>query len=70
MFKKPGNVVNSNPNDFESSWIYSRQIFWNIVVKRLPFSPSLASDIALKNKMYNTIKLETEDERVNQSTQD
>ena len=68
MFKKPGNVVNSNPNDFESSWIYSRQIF--IVVKRLPFSPSLASDIALKNKMYNTIKLETEDQRVNQSTQD
>ena len=26
--------------------------------------------LALKNKRYNTIKLETQDQRVNQSTQD
>ena len=42
LFKKSGNVLDSNPNDFENP-PKSRRIF--IVVKSLTFSPSVASEI-------------------------
>ena len=43
LFKKSGNVVGSNPNDFENSPKYNPGEFsswWN-----LTFSPSVASEI-------------------------
>ena len=68
MFKKPGNVVNSNPNDFQNLPEYMPEEVssrWNFWLSHLV----LLVKLALKNKMYNTIKLETQDQKVHQSTQ-
>ena len=68
MFKKPGNVVNFNPNDFENlpedipDEFSSR---WNVRLSHLV----LLVKLAIKNKMYNAIKLETQDQKVHQYTQ-
>ena len=60
-FKK--NVVNSNPNDFENPPEYDLDEFssWrNVWLSHLV----LPMKLALKNKMYNTIEMETQDHRV------
>ena len=65
--KNLGNVVNSNPNDFENPPEYITDEFssWNVWLSHLV----LLVKLAFKNKMYNKIKLETQDQRVLQSTQ-
>ena len=68
MFRKPGNVVNSNPNDFENSFECIPDKFsscWDVLISLL----ALLLKLAFKNKMHNTIKLETQDQRFHQSTQ-
>ena len=68
MFKKPGNVVNSNPNDFGNPPEYVPDEFssrWNVWL----FHQVLLVKLALKSKTYNTIKLETQDQKVHQFTQ-
>ena len=65
MFKKHGNVVNSNPNDFENLPEYIPDKFsawWNVWLSHLV----LLVILALKNKMHNIIKLETQDQRAHQ----
>ena len=59
MFKKSRNLTDSkyNPSEF-SSW-------WNVWLSHVV----LLVKLTLKNKMYNTIKLETQNQRVHQSTQ-
>ena len=65
--KNLGNVVNSNPNDFENPPEYITDEFspWSVWLSHLV----LLVKLAFKNKMYNKIKLETQDQRVLQSTQ-
>ena len=68
MFKKSGNVLDSNPNDFENPPKYNRGEFsswWKVWLSHLV----LLVKLALKNKMHNTIRLETQNKRVHQSTQ-
>ena len=67
----PGYVVKSNPNDFENPLEYIPDKFsswWNVWLSHLV----LLVKLALKNKMYNTIKLETswKDQRGHQSTKE
>ena len=62
MFKKSGNVVNSNASDFENPSEYNPGKFsslWKVWLSHLV----LLMKLALKNKMYNTIRLETQDQR-------
>ena len=68
MFKKSGNVLDSNPNDFENPPKYNRGEFsswWKVWLSHLV----LLVKLALKSKMHNTIRLETQNKRVHQSTQ-
>ena len=67
MFKKPGNAVDSNPNGFENPPEYIPEEFssrWNIWLSYIV----LLVKLALKNEINNTIKLETQDQKVHQST--
>ena len=67
MFKKPWKCSYSNPNDFENSPEYNPDEFssgWDVWFSHL----MLVVKLAPKNQMYNTIKLETQDERVRQTT--
>ena len=66
--KNPGNVVNSNPNDFENPPEYNPDKFslwWNVWLSHIV----LLVKLTVKNKMHYTIKLETQDQRVHHSTQ-
>ena len=65
--KNLGNVVNSNPNDFENSSEYIKDEFslWNVELSHLV----LLVKLTFKNKMYNKTKLKRQDQRVVQSTQ-
>ena len=57
MFKKSGNVVDSNPNDFENPPKYNPGEFslWlNVRLSHL----ALLVKLALKNKINNTIRFE------------
>ena len=65
LSKKSGNVLDSNPNDFENSPKYNPGEFSSWWLSQLV----LLVKLALKNKMYNTIRFETQNKRVYQSTQ-
>ena len=59
LFKKSGNVLDSNPNDYENSPKYNPGEFsswWKVWLSHLV----LLVKLALKNKMHNTIRLETQ----------
>ena len=63
MFKTPWKNSYSNPNDFENPPEYNPDEFsswWKAWFTHL----MLVVKLALKNKMCNTIKLETQDQRV------
>ena len=65
LSKKSGNVLDSNPNDFENPPKYNPGEFSSWWLSQLV----LLVKLALKNKMYNTIRFETQNKRVYQSTQ-
>ena len=68
LFKKSGNVLDSNPNDYENSPKYNPGEFsswWKVWLSHLV----LLVKLALKNKMHNTIRLETQNKRAHQSAQ-
>ena len=67
LFKKSGNALDSNLNDFENPPKYNPGEFsswWKVWLSHLV----LLVKLALKNKMHNTIRFETQN-RVHQSTQ-
>ena len=62
MFKKSGNVVNSNASDFENPSEYNPgklSSLWKVWLSHLV----LLMKLVLKNKMYNKIRLEAQDQR-------
>ena len=66
LFKKSGNVLDSNPNEFENPPKFNPGEFsswWKVWLSHLV----LLVKLALKNKMHNTIRLETQNQRVHQS---
>ena len=68
MFKKSRSVLDSTPNDFKNPSKYTPGKFsswWKVWLSHLV----LLVKLALKNKMHNTIRLETQNKRVHQSTQ-
>ena len=68
MFKESRSVLDCTPNDFKNPPKYNPGKFsswWKVWLSHL----MLLVKLALKNKMHNTIRLETQNKRVHQSTQ-